>query len=83
MVEAICDEANDHYALMYSGWIGWERIHGAILHIDIRADKVWIEHDGTEDGVAEELVTAGIPRDHIVLGFQPPAMRKYTEYALA
>ena len=34
-------------------------------------------------GVAEELVQAGIPKSHIVLGFRPPEVRKHTEYAVA
>jgi hypothetical protein len=82
-IETIFDEANDHYEMMYTGWDEHRRIHGCVLHIDIRDSKVWIQHDGIEGGVAEELVSAGIPRDQIVLGFQPPAMRQYTEYAAA
>src|SRR5919108_6458990 len=70
-IEVIFDEPNDHYELIYAGWNGPYRIHGSVLHIDIRAGKVWIQHDGTEDGVAEELVKAGIPRDQIVLAFKP------------
>ena len=49
----------------------------------IRNGKIWIQHDGTQEGVAEELVTAGIPRQQIVLGFHPPKLRKHTEYAPA
>jgi hypothetical protein len=82
-IETIFDESNDHYEMMYTGWDGHWRIHGSVLHLDIRNGKVWIQHDGTEGGVAEELVTAGIPRDQIVLGFQPPKVRPYTEYAAA
>ena len=82
-VETIFDEASDHYELCYTGWDGYHRIHGTVLHIDIRHGKVWIQHDGTEEGVAEEFVMAGVPRDHIVLGFQPPNLRKHTEYAAA
>lgn len=74
-IEVIIDEANDHYELMYAGWNGIYRIHGSVLHLDIRAGKVWIQHDGTEAGVAEELVEAGIPREHIVLAFKPPDVR--------
>lgn len=81
--EVIFDEANDHYALMQSGWAGIHRIHGSVLHIDIRDDKVWIEHDGTEDGVAEELVAAGIPRDRIVLAYKHPEIRPHTGFAVA
>jgi hypothetical protein len=43
---------------------------------------VWIQHDGTEDGIANELLQAGIPHEHIVLGFHPPDQRKYTPFAV-
>ena len=82
-IETIFDEVNDHYELMYTGWDEHRRIHGSVLHIDIRNGKVWIQHDGIEGGVAEELVEAGIPREQVVLGFQPPQVRPYTEYAAA
>jgi len=80
-IETIFDETNDHYELMYAGWNGPYRIHGSVLHVDIRDGKVLIQYDGTEDGVAEELVKAGIPRDRIVLAFKPPEVRKFTDYA--
>jgi hypothetical protein len=38
------------------GWDGPRRVHGVLLHIDIIGNKVWIQHDGTSPGVAEELV---------------------------
>ena len=50
--------------------------------MDIKDGKVWIQHDGTEDGIAEELVEAGVPREHIVLAFHPPDVRKHTPYAV-
>jgi hypothetical protein len=80
-IETIFDEANDHYELIYAGWNGPYRIHGSVLHIDIRNGKVWIQHDGTEEGVAEALVKAGIARDRIVLAFKPPEARPFTEFA--
>jgi hypothetical protein len=43
---------------------------------------VWIEKDNTEDGIAPELVQAGVPKSHIVLAFRSPEMRKLTEYAV-
>jgi hypothetical protein len=80
-VEVIFDEDQDHYELIYAGWNGPYRIHGSVLHLDIRNGKVWIQHDGTEEGIAERLVAAGIPREHIVLAFKAPDMRPYTGYA--
>jgi hypothetical protein len=82
-VEIIFDVVNDHYELMCAGWAGPYRVHGSVIHIDIRNDKVYIQHDGTEEGIAEELVQAGIPHEHIVLAFKPPEIRPYTEYAIA
>ena len=82
-VEVVLDEVNDHYELTYSGWDGVYRIEGSVLHVDIRDDKVWIQHDGTEDGVAEELVRRGIPRERIVLAFKHPSARPHTGFAVA
>jgi XisI protein len=81
--EAILDETNDHYELMHSGWSGKYRIHGSVLHLDIRDGKVWIQHDGTDEAIAERLVEAGIPKDQIVLAFKHPDVRPYTDFAAA
>jgi hypothetical protein len=77
--ETVFDEEQDHYELVHVGWKGVERIHGSVIHVDIRDGKVWIQHDGTESGIAEELVEAGIPRDQI----HPPEIRQHTEFAVA
>lgn len=82
-IEVVFDEAQDHYELIYAGWNGIYRIHGSVLHVDIRNGKVWIQYDGTEEGIAEELVKAGIPRDQIVLAFKAPAIRPHTGFATA
>ncbi|MCP4699169.1 MAG: XisI protein [Gammaproteobacteria bacterium] len=57
--------------------------HGCVLHIDIKNGKIWIQHDGTEIGMADERVKPGVPKEDIVLGFQAPYRRPYTEFAVA
>lgn len=42
-----------------------------------------MQRDGTEDGIANELVQAGIPKEDIVLGFHEPDVRPYTGFAVA
>jgi hypothetical protein len=81
----VCDEARDHYLILSTGWSEDpdRRIHGSLIHIDIIDDKIWIQRDGTEDGIAGELEEAGIPREQIVLGFHEPRLRQYTDYAAA
>ena len=83
--ELICDEKNDRYLIMSEGWADnpRRRIHGCLIHVDIIDGKVWIQRDGTEDGVAGELEEAGIPKHDMVLGFHDPRVRKYTGYAAA
>jgi len=81
-VETIIDPFQGHYQLVNVGWHGQKRIHGGVLHIDIKDGKIWIHYDGTEDGAANHLVASGIPKDEIVLGFQSPFQRRQTEFAV-
>ena len=80
--KAVIDAEHDHYEVMQVGWNGSHRVHGSIIHIDIRDGKVWIEYNGTDVRLAEELVAAGIPRKDIVLGFQPAELRPLTSYGV-
>lgn len=81
--ELIFDRERDRYLLLETGWHNRKRIYGSFLHLDIIDNKVWIQHDGTEDGIAYELEAAGIPKDHIVLAFKALERRKLTEYAVS
>ena len=82
-VEVVFDENADHYEVLLVGWQGWNRIHQIFLHVDIRGGKVWLEHDGTEEGIAPEMVASGIPQEHIVLAFLHPFERQMMPFALA
>ena len=80
-VERVYDDATGHYEIIWMGWQGTRRIHGCILHVDLIDGKIWIQHDGTERGVANDFVEAGVPKDRIVLGFQAPIKRPHTGFA--
>src|SRR5262249_11060534 len=82
-VELILDDERSHYELSYIGWDGHRRIHGSVIHVDIRDGKIWVQHDGTEEGIANRLLDAGILPEQIVLAFQHPNKRKYTPFAVA
>ncbi|MEM7128724.1 MAG: XisI protein [Chloroflexota bacterium] len=60
--QTIFDTEHHHYQLMNVGWIDNRRVYGSVLHIDIKDDKVWIQHNGTELPVAEELVALAAVR---------------------
>ena len=80
--EVVIDDEKGHYEVLNHGWQGQRRVHGAVIHIDVIDDKVWIQYDGTSPGVALELESAGIPREKIVLGFQPARVRPLTGYGV-
>jgi len=80
-VETLFDTQRDRYQLLYVGWRGNKRDFGCILHLDIKDGKIWIQHDGTEVGIANELVEMGVPKSDIVLAFHEPEIRQFTEFA--
>jgi hypothetical protein len=80
--ELVLDTDRDRYLLIEMGWQNNRRIYGVLIHIDIIDQKLWIQQDGTEEGVANELVNLGIPKDLIVLGYKSLERRKITEFAV-
>lgn len=78
----IVSEDRNNFLLITLGWEDDVQVHGCLVHIEVIGDKIWIHRDGLEDGIANELVKAGIPKTKIVLGFHPPNIRPYTEFAV-
>ena len=82
-MRTLFDDSQQSYMLLDIGWYGKKYIHNAIIHMEIIDDKIWIQNDDTETGVANDLIKAGVPQEDIVLGFHPPKVRPYTEFAVA
>lgn len=55
--------------------IDWRAMAG------MRDGKIWLQHNSTENDIAEELVEMGVPKTDIVIGFHSPFKRQFTEYA--
>lgn len=81
--KTVFDETADIYMVVTEGWEDFRRLHGCLVHVEIKDDKIWIQLDGTEDGIAGDLLAAGIPKDRIVLGFKSPDSRQHTGFAVA
>jgi hypothetical protein len=79
----VFDRVQDHYLLMAVGWDGTRRVHAPLIHVDIVGGKFWIQHDGTERGIARDLEAAGVSKEHIVLAFQHISRRQFGDYAAA
>jgi len=52
------------------------------VRLDIKNGKIWIQHDSTERGVANDLVEWVVPKEDIVLAFRAPYRRQYTGFAV-
>ena len=84
-LETLClfDDENNNYLVYNVGWPNGRRERYVTLLARLHEDKIWIEEDGTEEGLADLLVEADIPKEDIVLAFHAPEMRPLTEFAVA
>jgi hypothetical protein len=80
--QTLFDTVRDHYQVVHVGWHNHHRVYGCVLHIDIKDGKVWIQHNGTERAIADDLMERGVPAQDIVLGFHSPSKRKFTAFAV-
>jgi len=78
----VIDPVGDHYLAVQTGWDRSHRIQGAFVHLDIIGGKFWVQFDGTDRPVVDELEAAGVPKEDIVLGEKSPDLRPYTGYAV-
>jgi hypothetical protein len=71
------------FLLRRLGWDAGKRVNNTVIAARVRDGKVWVEEDNTDLSFADELVRAGVPKEDIVLAFQPPELRHLTEFAVA
>lgn len=81
--QTIFDTQQDRYQVMNVGWDGYRQVHGCVMHLDIRNGKIWVQHNATEMRIAHELMTLGVPKEDIILGFQAPYIRADTGFGVA
>jgi len=84
-VQTFCafDEQRDQYLIVRAGWADQRRVKGVVLHVRIHDGKVWLEENGTDRPIANDLAALGVPPADIVLGFQHPALREAFPSAVA
>ncbi|NEQ35716.1 MAG: XisI protein [Okeania sp. SIO3I5] len=80
--QLIFDTKRHHYQVLNIAWKEQIRVYGVIIHVDLKDNKIWIQRDGTEIGIANELLAAGVPKHDIVLGFHAPYKRGFTDFAV-
>lgn len=79
--QVLFDDERGRYLVLDIGWSDDKYLHATPIHLDLIDDKIWIQFDDTEEGIANDLLAAGVPKDDIVLGFRHPQVRQYTSFA--
>jgi phage terminase large subunit GpA-like protein len=79
----VFDEIHDQYFWLFMGWEGKKKFRNIQVHIRMKNEKIYIEEDWTEEGIATELLREGVPKEDIVLAFHDPETRKLTDFAVA
>ncbi|CCI07858.1 XisI protein [Microcystis aeruginosa] len=77
------DDNRSQYLWFNIGWKNGKRIKAISVYLRLKNDKIYMEEDWTEAVIATELMRLGIPSSEIVLAFQPPEVRQFTEFAIA
>jgi hypothetical protein len=79
----VADDVQGHYLWTSLGWSDGKRSRYVHAHLRIHNEKIYIETDLTEEGIATDLLNEGVPKSDIVLAFHEPSVRQYTEFAIA
>lgn len=80
--QVLFDDERGQYLILDIGWNDDKYLHATPIHLSIIGDKVWIQYDDTEEGIASELTEAGVPKENIVLGFRHPRVRQHTGFSV-
>ncbi|OZH52464.1 DNA element excision controlling factor XisI [Hydrocoleum sp. CS-953] len=76
------DDQRSQYLWFNIGWKNDRRIKAISVYIRIKNEKIYIEEDWTEEGIANELLRENVPQEDIVLAFHDPETRKLTDFAV-
>ncbi|MEM0993448.1 MAG: element excision factor XisI family protein [Bacteroidota bacterium] len=83
---AIVDLEEQQFQFLRMGWHKHKFLFCVLIHLSIHPEtgNIWIQQNNTEIQIDLDLrVLAGVPNEHLVLGFIPASMRPYSEYAVA
>ncbi|MFQ4136709.1 XisI protein [Nodosilinea sp. PGN35] len=72
-LDTVFDDTQNRYALMQTGWSQGRRVRGNLIYITLQDDRIYLEYDGMEQGITQDLIELGVPSDQIVLAFLPEA----------
>lgn len=79
----VFDDERNMYILLTVGWDDSHRYGHPLVIVEVKDNKIWIEHDGIEDGITSLLEQRGVSKDQIVFGWMSEIQRQYSGYAVS
>ena len=79
--QAIFDDDHGRYQIAALGWVAGKYIADIVVYLEIRADLIWLHADNTDWGIGEELLSQGVLKESIVIGWLTPFMRQHSGFA--
>lgn len=79
----LADRMHNHFAFIRLGWNDDHFIYQCVIHFDIKDDKIWLQHNQTDQNLIEELQERGVNPQDITIGFIPPYARSQPTYEKA
>lgn len=64
----VCDASSGQFLLLMIGWEGPRRVDRILFHAQLLDGQVYLETDGTEEGLSSLLIEAGIRAEDILSG---------------
>lgn len=80
--QLIADKTRHQYQIVTIGWDNGKFIHDCPIHLAIIQNKIWIQWNMTDIDLGQQLFEKGVPKSEIVIGFLPPEVRAYSDYAV-
>lgn len=81
--QLLFDTQNDHYQVLLSGWPSRKQVFLVAFHFDIKNGKIWLQQNNTDYDIIQDIEARHVPKEDIVLAVHSPAMRQFTDYAVA
>ena len=82
-VISLIDKKEENYLLLEMGWQYPRRIYNIIFHVRLKEGKIRVEQDWTRQGIAHQLIAAGVPANAIELSYQSPEIRQAAHLQMA
>jgi XisI protein len=79
--QLVFDDDHGRYQIVALGWIDGKYIVDVVVYLELRGNLIWLHADNTDWGVGEELLSQGVLKESIVIGWLTPFMRQHSGFA--